>query len=213
MHVQQIWRYPVKSMAGERLATATLGPFGIDGDRVVYVVNGDGRRVVTSRTHPQLLAHRAVRDENGDPLVDGLPWSDVRIASAVQAIAGQRARLTRTQNGGRFDVLPLLVATDGAIATFGYDGRRLRPNLVIGGVSGLDERKWPGHSLRIGDVVVALADLRARCVMTTFDPDTLEQDCQVLQSIVDRFDGTMALNARVVESGQIHVGDTVELIE
>jgi MOSC domain-containing protein YiiM len=30
---------------------------------------------------------------------------------------------------------------------------------------------------------------------------------------VQRFDGTMALNARVVTGGQIHVGDTVELLE
>src|SRR5262249_40207674 len=157
MYVQEIWRYPVKSMAGERLETATLGRWGIVGDRVVYVADGDRGRVVTARTHPRLLGHGAVLDERGEPLVDGVPWSDVRIESAVQAIAGRRARLTRTQNGGRFDVLPLLVATDGAIATFGYDGRRLRPNLVIGGVSGLDERKWPGHSLRIGDAVVAMA--------------------------------------------------------
>jgi uncharacterized protein len=213
MYVQQIWRYPVKSMAGERLETATLGPSGIAGDRIVYVANGDRGRVVTSRTHPRLLAHRAVLDENGEPLVDGLPWSDIRIQSIVQALAGQHARLTRTQHGGRFDVLPLLVATDGAIAAFGYDGRRLRPNLIVGGVTGLDEREWPGHSLRIGEAVVALADLRARCVMTTFDPDTLEQDRQVLKSVVDRFDGTMALNARVVDGGRIHVGDTVELLD
>jgi MOSC domain-containing protein len=213
MYVQQIWRYPVKSMAGERLESATLGSWGIEGDRIVYVANGDGGRVVTARTHPRLLGHRAVLGERGEPLVDGVPWSDLRIESAVQAIAGRRARLSRTQNGGRFDVLPLLVATDGAIAAFGYDGRRLRPNLVIGGVIGLDERKWPGHSLRIGDALVALVDLRARCVMTTFDPDTLKQDREVLQSIVDRFDGTLALNARVVDGGQIHVGDTVELLE
>jgi len=213
MYVQQIWRYPVKSMAGERLETATLGPTGIVGDRVVYVANGDRGRVVTARTHPRLLAHRAVLDRSGEPLVDGVLWSDVRVGSAVQAIAGPGAHLVRTQNGGRFDVLPLLVATDGAIAAFGYAGRRLRPNLVIGGVTGLDERKWPGRSLRIADTIVALADLRARCVMTTFDPDTLEQDREVLQSIVDRFDGTLALNAQVVNGGLIHVGDPVELLE
>lgn len=213
MYVQQIWRYPVKSMAGERLTSATLGPGGIDGDRVLYVTNGDRGGVVTARTHPRLLAHHAILGNGSEPLVDGMPWSDVRIASAVQAAAGQRARLVAAQNGGRFDVLPLLIATDGAIAAFGYDGRRLRANLVIGGVTGLDERNWPGRSLRIADAVIALADLRARCVMTTFDPDTLEQDRQVLRSIVDRFDGTMALNARVLRGGQIHVGDTVDLLE
>jgi len=48
----------------------------------------------------------------------------------------------------RFDVPPLLVATDGASAVFGHDPRRLRPNIVIGGVDGLSEREWPGACLR-----------------------------------------------------------------
>ena len=63
---------------------------------------------------------------------------------------------------------------------------------------GLDERGWEGHGLRIGEVVIALADLRGRCVMTTYDPDTLAQDPDVLKSIVRRFDGRLALNAAVV---------------
>ncbi len=113
---------------------------------------------------------------------------------------------------GVFDVLPLLVATDGAITAFGHDGRRLRPNLVIGGVSGLDERGWEGRGLRIGEVVIALADLRGRCVMTTYDPDTLAQDPDVLKSIVRRFDGRLALNAAVAAGGRIRVGDEVQLV-
>src|SRR5215831_11639187 len=68
---------------------------------------------------------------------------------------GPGARLFCDDSANRFDVLPLLVATDGAIAAFGYDGRRLRPNIVGGGVSGLNERRWEGQSLRIGDVLIA----------------------------------------------------------
>ena len=34
MKVAQIWRYPVKSMAGERLEHARIGPLGIEGDRI-----------------------------------------------------------------------------------------------------------------------------------------------------------------------------------
>jgi uncharacterized protein YcbX len=113
----------------------------------------------------------------------------------------------------RFDVLPLLVATDGAIKEFGHDGRRLRPNLVIGGVSGLEERSWPGKFLRIGEAVISLVDLRGRCVMTTFDPDTLEQKRGVLREIVRRFEGTLALNASVVQGGLIYEGQTVDLFD
>jgi uncharacterized protein len=211
MYVAEIWRYPVKSMAGERLAEVTVGPLGLEGDRVVHVEDARGR-VVTARTHPTLLGHRASLGPQGEPFVDGRPWTDASIHAAVQTIVGPGARLIRDDSADRFDILPLLVATDGAISAFGYDGRRLRPNLVIGGVQGLDERTWPGECLRIGDVEIALADLRGRCVMTTFDPDTLEQDRWVLRRIVERFGGKVALNAAVVRGGLIRQGDLVDLI-
>jgi uncharacterized protein len=59
-------------------------------------------------------------------------------------------------------VLPLLVATDGAIAAFGHDLRRVRPNIVIGGVKGLTGREWPGGCLRRGEVLISVRDLRLR---------------------------------------------------
>ena len=120
--------------------------------------------------------------------------------------------MVRDDSLDRFDVLPLLVATDGAIAAFGRDGRRLRPNIVIGGVEGLTERSWPGSYLHIGDVVISVQDLRARCVMTTFDPDTLAHDPQVLRDIVKRFGGKLALNCGVVQEGSIRIGQEVELL-
>ena len=49
--------------------------------------------------------------------------------------------------------------------------------------------------------------------MTTFDPDTLKQDHQVLTDIVRRFEGTLALNCFVIRGGDIRVGDTVELAQ
>jgi len=79
-------------------------------------------------------------------------------------------------------------------------------------VGPLDERGWEGHGLRIGEVVIALADLRGRCVMTTYDPDTLAQDPEVLKSIVRRFDGRLALNAAVAVGGRVRVGDDVQLV-
>ena len=58
------------------------------------------------------------------------------------------------------------------------------PNLVIEGVGENAEREWPGALLRLPDAEIRLADLRARCVMTTYDPDTIEQDHDVLRDIV-----------------------------
>lgn len=211
MYVKEIWRYPVKSMAGEPLAMADVSPLGIEGDRVVLVVNPPGR-VVTARSHPRLLGHKGTTGPDRVPLVDGRPWTDESVLANVRAIAGPRAALIHDETRDRFDVLPLLVATDGAVAAFGRDGRRLRPNLVIGGVEGLEERKWPGRKLRIGRVIIDIDSLRGRCVMTTYDPDTLEQDPSVLNDIVKRFGGELALNCAVEQGGPIELDQKVELL-
>ena len=109
-------------------------------------------------------------------------------------------------------MLPLLVGTDGAFAELGVDHRRLRPNIVVGGVEGLAERDWPGRRLRIGEVVIGVAKLRSRCVMTTYDPDTQVQDLSVLRRIASEFGGRMALDCDVLRGGRIAVGDPVELL-
>jgi uncharacterized protein YcbX len=106
----------------------------------------------------------------------------------------------------------LLVATDGAVAEFGRDVRRLRPNILIGGVDGMDETTWPGAELHIGNAIIELDSLRGRCPMTTVDPDTLERDPDVLRDIGRRFGGRLALNARVSRAGTVSVGDRVRLV-
>lgn len=212
MRVEELWRYPVKSMAGERLTEAHVTPTGIVGDRVVQVWQGPDR-VVTSRTAPRLLALKAGWDAaSGEPLVDGLPWDSAEIAAKVRRAAGPEARLKRFDGAERFDVLPLLVATDGAIALLGVDHRRLRPNVVIGGVEGLAERDWPGHRLRLAEVVIEVRNVRQRCVMTTYDPDTQEQDPGVLRRIVEEFGGRMALDCGILQGGLLKIGDPVDLL-
>ncbi|HEY4185474.1 MAG TPA: MOSC N-terminal beta barrel domain-containing protein [Polyangia bacterium] len=211
MKVAELWRYPVKTMAGERLERAAVGPLGIEGDRLVHVEDEDGH-VITSRSHPRFLGHKGSLGPRGAVLVDRRPWNSAPVAAEVVDIAGKGARLVAYDGPERFDVLPLLVATDGAIAAFGHDGRRLRPNLVIGGVEGLAETKWPGAALRIGDVLIGVQQLRQRCIMTSFDPDTQVQDRKITLDIFRRFDGKLALDCSVLEGGVIAVGDEVRLL-
>ena len=162
-------------MAGERLSQAELTRAGLVGDRVVQVYDRRGR-IVTARTFPRLLQLRATLGSDGEPLVDGLPWNSPDVARRVEAAVAPGARLERFDGPERFDILPLLVCTDGAVTMFGRDVRRLRPNLVISGVAAAAERRWTGAMLRLPQADIALADLRGRCVMTTYDPDTAEQD-------------------------------------
>jgi uncharacterized protein YcbX len=211
MHVAELWRYPVKSLAGERLEQAEIRPDGMVGDRLVQVYDARGH-VVTARKHPDLLGHRGTLGPDGEPRIDGWPWASPEAAAAIAQAVGWKARLERFTGEERFDILPLLVATDGAIAALGVDGLRLRPNIVVGGVDGLGEREWPGRRLRIGEVEIAVAQLRARCVMTTYDPDTQVQDPGVLRRIVREFGGTMALDCAVLAGGTVRLGDQVTLL-
>lgn len=205
-----IVRYPIKTLAGERLAETVLGALGVPGDRIVHVRGPEGVR--TSRRHHRLLGLQGSLDRDGRPLVNGLPWHGPGALELVRGAAGPDAWLEAFDGPERFDVLPLLVATDGAIAAFGRDVRRLRPNLVIGGVDGLDEFTWPGSELHVGDAIIAIDSRRGRCPMTTVDPDTLERDPEVLRDIGRRFGGRLALNASVVRGGRIAVGDEVRLL-
>jgi MOSC domain-containing protein len=146
--------------------------------------------IVPARKHPALLAHRGSLGPDGAPRVDGWPWSSPEAAAVIARAAGAAARLERFTGEERLDVLPLLIATDGAIAALGVDGRRLR----------------------IGAVIVAVVELRERCVMTTYDPDTQAQDSRVLRRIVREFGGTMALDCAVEICSAVHVGDPVVLL-
>jgi MOSC domain-containing protein len=213
LYLAGLWRYPVKTLAGERLSSASIGVDGVEGDRAIWVVGPEGVR--TSRRHWHLLGLRGTRDGEGHVLVDGFPWDSAEALARVKRAAGDDAWLEAADPEARFDVLPLLVATDGAVAAFGRDVRRLRPNILIGGVEGLDERDWPGAELHVGQpggLVVRLDSLRGRCPMTTVDPDTLSRDPEVLRDIGRRFGGRLALNGGVARPGTIAVGDPVTLL-
>jgi uncharacterized protein len=211
MKVAELWRYPVKTMAGEKLERVRIGLLGLEGDRVVHVEDARGQ-VITSRSHPRFLGHKGTLGPDGAPLIDGRPWKSPEVAAVVADIGGPGAKLVRFDGAERFDVLPLLVATDGTIAAFGHDGRRLRPNIVIGGVEGLAERDWPGACVRVGKALIGVQDLRSRCIMTAYDPDTQVRDKDITRDIYRRFEGKLALNCFVIEAGDITVGDAVELM-
>jgi uncharacterized protein YcbX len=182
VHVEELWRFPVKSLRGERLEHAHVAPDGLDGDRLVHV-REPGGRVVTARYRPRLLGLAGSLGDDGEPLIDGLPWDRPESLAKVRAAAAA-----------------------------GVDHRRFRPNVLIGGVDGLTEREWVGRGLRLGDVLIGVRKTRSRCVMTTFDPDTLEQDLSVLSRVVNDFDGRLALDCWVVEPGRVSVGDPVSVV-
>jgi uncharacterized protein YcbX len=57
--VRELWRYPVKSMVGEPLATATIGPRGIPGDRGWAVRDERAGEIRGAKKLPALMRCRA----------------------------------------------------------------------------------------------------------------------------------------------------------
>jgi uncharacterized protein YcbX len=212
MRVSALWRYPVKSLRGTPLEDALVTDLGIEGDRLVQAMRPGGR-VFTARTHPAMLGLQGGLDAEGAPTIDGVRWDDPAALASVRAVTEADAELVYYDGAGpqRFDVLPISLATDGGVAAVGVDGRRFRANVYLEGVPGLTERDWVGREVRIGEAIVGVRQVRGRCVMTTFDPDTLEQDIGVLQKIVWELGGRTALDCYVVRPGVVRVGDAAEV--
>lgn len=213
MHVSEIWRYPVKSLKGERLQETEITPLGIPGDRQIVVIRTINGRFLTSRTRPKLLGLQGSIGPDGVPAISGHPWNSAEALHLILEAADEPVTLQQIPAPQAFDILPLLIATDGAARYLNIDHRRLRPNILIADVPGLEERKWPGRVIAIGDVRIHADMLRDRCVMTTFDPDTQVQDPSVLQRIVRELDGSTALDSSVMTPGRIRVGDAVHIVE
>lgn len=211
MRLLEIWRYPVKSMAGERLRSTRVETGGIPGDRRLVVVGANGR-LATARRYPKLLGLHATTAPDGQVLVDGEPWASPEVTAKVEKAVGPGAMIVPVGEREGFDILPLLVATDGAVDSLGLDRRRFRPNLFLGEVPGLAERAWEGKTLAIGEARIFLDSLRGRCVMTTFDPDSQAQDPSVLRRIVQEMDGTLGLNAEVATPGEMAEWDFAEIL-
>jgi uncharacterized protein len=210
IRVAQLWRYPVKSLKGESVQSALLTPDGIRGDRIVHVA---GRRgPLTGRTRPGLLSLPAATGPDGLPTVDGHPWQSAAALEEVRNRAGPDARLVADATPERFDILGLLVATDGAVERLGEDVRRLRPNILLAGVAAELEPRLPGQALAIGAALIGVHSVRQRCIVTTIDPDDGSQDLGVLRHIRDAFGGRLALNAWVIRPGDVRVGDAVRVV-
>src|SRR5689334_10676844 len=105
LRIEALWRYPVKTLAGEPLQTAQLTPAGIPGDRIVHVRGPEGVR--TSRRQYRLLGLHGTLGTDGQPLVDGHPWESPEALALIREAAGDDAWLEAYDGLERFDVLPL----------------------------------------------------------------------------------------------------------
>ncbi|HEY2359843.1 MAG TPA: MOSC N-terminal beta barrel domain-containing protein [Candidatus Angelobacter sp.] len=134
MHVFEIWRYPVKSLKGERLQETEITRLGIPGDRQIVVIRTINGRFLTSRSKPKLLGLQGSINKNGIVTINGHLWNSAEALQLVHEAAGEPVTLQQIPPPQAFDVLPLLIATDGAVRYLNIDHRRLRPNILLADV-------------------------------------------------------------------------------
>ncbi len=210
MRVDELWRYPVKGLRGEQRESLELAADGVPGDRALRVV--DERGIVTGRRKQRMIGLPATLDDRGEPVVDGHPWGSVEAAGAIREVAGPAARLSRSSGGHEYDAAQILLLSVGSVDQLGYDRRRFRPNILIGGGDGPVEQGWLGHRVRVGEAVLSVDEPCERCVITTIDPDTIEIDLDVLKRANAELGGTMGVYCSVVEPATVRTGDRVALV-
>jgi uncharacterized protein len=196
--VAAIWRYPVKSMAGEPLDAVDVSWHGLEGDRRWAFVRDDVPRSgfpwLTIRERPELVLYRPRIVDATHTLVRTPAGEELDV---LDLPLGRPIKLDR----GAFDSAPLSLITTRSAG--GYDVRRFRPNLVI--ESDAAEEDWVGAELEVGGIVLRVDRPDPRCVIVNVDPDTGERDPSVLKAVAP----CIGAYGSTVRPGRVAVGDPV----
>jgi uncharacterized protein YcbX len=233
--VEALFRYPVKSMSGERLEVADLGWHGLDGDRRLAFRRADDRGGfpwLTATTLPGLILFAPQR--RGPAVTGNLP-THVRTPEGEElAVFGQElaTEVGRRHgspvemvhlNRGIFDEASISLITSttvgeiGRLATQPPDVRRFRPNILIASSRSVpfEEDEWVGGVLSFGDTKEAAAlfvtNRDERCSMVNFDPDSARPAAAMLKTIVRVRNNKAGVYGTVTQRGRLAVGQPVFL--
>lgn len=224
--VLSLHRWPVKSMAGEDVATLDLFERGAVGDRQQALYWRGGRRL-TARAAPRMLAWHAATNGDGPdapPTItapDGRTWTwgDHGLEAAITEDLGKEVALVRDPSLMQDLEDSVLVTVDATLRGLAAetddraaDLRRFRPNVHVAmDVEPFAEAAWEGRRLRIGEAELELLWPCARCAIVTRDPDSQDAWGGLLRHLHRQHASTFGINARPLGRERVHVGDVVEL--
>jgi len=236
--VAELWRYPVSSMGGERLMSADLGERGIPGDRIWGVLDKRNNQVAYPEKikHWRPLPNLRSRIGDGEPSVtdDDQNWFAASSPEAGELVSGFMdfpAELRPhtpfgTEVDGhiapRYDRADLHILTTASMAALAkllpnpdqVDTRRFRPNILIetgAEWEGFVEQGLVGSALTIGTARVVITQPCARCAFTALAQGDLAFEPAVLHKIAQHGEGGFGGLCRVVQAGQVWIGDIVTL--
>ncbi len=225
--ISALWRYPVKSLRGERVESAEVSPYGLVGDRAFGIVDETTGHVLTARREPRLLFATA-RWHDGDVEITGPDDRPLDTDDALSHWLGQPVRLAPAggeggiyenpsdseqetdwitwqgpghawHDSGRTRISMVSTTTLGTWAP-----ERFRPNVLLEG-SGEDELL--GQQVRLGTATLEVVKRVGRCVMVTRAQPGLDVDREVLRRIHRERGGDLSVGAVVTTSGVVAEGD------
>jgi uncharacterized protein YcbX len=233
--VEAIFRYPVKSMAGERLAVADLGWYGLDGDRRLAFRRMNDRSGMPWLTASQLsdlvrFVPRRLENKAQENLPthvhtpDGqeMPVFGEDLATAVGRRYGAPVEMIQLRHG-IFDEASVSVIALNTLREIGRlsglvpDVRRFRPNVLVRSPQSVpfQEDEWVGGVLSFGEAddapAIAVTMRDERCSMVNLDPDSARVAPEMLRAIVRANQNTTGVYATVTRIGRLAVGQTVLL--
>jgi uncharacterized protein YcbX len=233
-HIEAIFRYPVKSMGGERLEVAELGWHGLEGDRRLAFRRMDDRSGfpwLSAGKLPDLILFAPQREDGapGDlpthvrtPDGEEMPVFGEDLAAEVGRRHGAPVQMMQLKHG-IFDEASLsVIALDtmseiGRLAGRSLDMRRFRPNVVVTLLRPVpfQEDEWVGGVLSFGEgddapaIAVTMRDVR--CSMVCLDPDSASSAPEVLKAVVREHQNTAGIYGTVTRIGRLAVGQTIFL--
>ena len=234
-HVEAIFRYPVKSMRGERLEFAEVGLHGIEGDRRLAFRRVDDRSGfpwLTASRLPELLRFTPLRGEKGGegdlpalvrtPEGREMPVFGDDLAGEVERRYGSPVQMMQLRHGIFDDASISVIATDtvseiGRLADKSLDVRRFRPNVVVrlSQAGAFQEDGWLGGALVFGEgedgPAIALTMRDLRCSVVNYDPDTAAPDSEVLKTVVRANKNNAGVYGAVTRIGRLAVGQPIFL--
>ena len=214
-----MWRYPVKSMAGERLDECMITDAGLEGDRrwalIDHTPERDGKWF-NIKQHAPLMTYGA-RLAEGRLEVRGPDGAEIGLDGAFRKVLedSRRTITLRELPGANFDDSQVLIVNLASVEAFALearmpiDERRFRANLYIDGIEPEDELRWLGRVIRAGDAELEVTSRCERCKVITMDPDTTEATPELLRLLVQKHDERFGVYCRVVTPGRVAVGDFV----
>jgi uncharacterized protein YcbX len=216
--VTEIWRYPVKSMAGERLDHCQIVEHGLEGDRRWAFIDGSPNRAgkkLTIRQHDGLMAYRARLSNGGVEVLSPTGEAHTLDGTFVRRLEEESSRsLTLTDMAGaNFDDSHILIVNLATVRAFGeesgthIDPRRFRANLYIDGLAPEEEISWIGRRIHAGDAELEVTSRCERCVVITRDPDTAQTSPELLRLLTEQHETCMGVYCRVIRPGRVAVSD------